>query len=230
MMEKKICAVEANEQSIYSNEKLIIFGIDGVFYQPDTFSADFHKLTLEVISERSGVELEVIERKTETKKISQIINRYGLQADNVALEAEKRLDPQAHLVKNNDLINLLYELKQRYRICIVSNKPRVFIQRVMEQLEIIDPLFDLLIIANDLGRYVRKNQAIEETMRAFSNINPNNMIYITGRAEYQLDNVLNTLDIDNGMQVEGPQDLVASLPGYLSEIEEEVSQESLNFF
>lgn len=136
-------------------KKLIIFDLDGTLYQlPDGLYAKSPLQRRVLANARNYIAARLSKSKTEARSILAGVQRkYGEQIS-IGLEKEYGLNRYDYfntvwnisargiVKKNQDLRNILLELQKSYRLALVSDAPRVWIENVLAALSVSDIFHD----------------------------------------------------------------------------------------
>ncbi len=176
--------------------KVIIFDLDGTLYKNPEIRKQFAAAAYHTLSKYKNIGVadaqKLIEDKRETLKVQYgspvpytlTLKSFGISIEDWHTENVVYFDPRDYLTKDEKLKKSLNELKQHYRLAILTNNNRIQTERILEALDLKD-VFDKIFTYNSF-KLLKPNPEFLERAVEDMNVEPEACLFVGDRFNIDL--------------------------------------------
>jgi putative hydrolase of the HAD superfamily len=174
----------------------IVFDLDGTLYVCDRFAAEIQQTAVAYVAEFKVTSREeairlmattrqrLLEENGTVPTISAVCTELGGTVQELHRFFERNLRPEAYLVRDERVINLLTRLSQRYSLYIYTNNNRVLTARIMSYLGL-DSLFQGVFTIDETWRGKPDHEMLQRLMAAIG-LSPREALFVGDRYDVDL--------------------------------------------
>lgn len=176
----------------FKNVKAVGFDVDGTLYHtPQAMSIEVGKILIAKAAEalsRDPDELaeEYLIKREEYRSNTKVLNSFGLDGEKIFQEVWDSIAVEKYVERDKRLVKLMAELKQKYRLFIITNGSGHQVERKLKYLSLDYHDFDPRIYCYDQG-WVKPEPAPFLAAMESLNLKPEEIVYVGDREDIDIE-------------------------------------------
>lgn len=172
--------------------KAVGFDVDGTLYHaPDSVNLEFgkiliNKIATELARDPDEIAEEYLAKREQYRSNTLTINSYGLDGQKIFQDVWDQVAVENYIKKDMQLVKLMAELKEKYKLFLISNGTGRQIERKLAALGLDYHDFDPRIYCYDQGWVKPDPQPFLAAIEALS-MKPGEIVYVGDRVDVDIE-------------------------------------------